>query len=847
MKKPNRLPFVVSVFFCVSFALVLAPMRVFAQTPDETAAAKELEPGQREAAIALLRDTMLRQGEFVKVHAAEYLLSLDHPQGVKKLFLDEEADFGKEPKKRIGVWRVLAKATYNEERQEWVDRIWAVYRDANAEDRGTAIETLAKLHPPIQGKNAADTEALNKLLEEDMAGDDRDLSVGAAWLLAASGSEEQKKLAFERLKGMLDAEKPETRFYAAYALRHLAAQGEVPKDVGDKVLESYQTETDESAKMHKLSAAAVVASKRKNALPKEDYDGIKKALLEYAQSETDEHRYHAVNTMGELALFSDLPLLLDLQQDRSADVRATAAWATLRLERRTERGLVFLDWLVIGFYAFGMVAVGVYYSLRVKTTDDYLLGGRNMNAVSVGLSLFATLLSTITYLAWPGEIIRFGPMMLAMIVAYPCVFFLAGYFMIPFIMKLRITSAYELLETRLGLSVRMLGSSLFLVMRLGWMAVIIYATTATVLIPLMGLDKAYIPLICLILGTITIIYTSMGGLRAVVFTDVTQTLILFGGAALTVILVTIRLGGVGEWLPTTWPTHWTEPVWGFSSTARVTFLGAFLAHFTWWVCTAGSDQMAIQRYLATRDANSARGVLLTSLLANVFVASLLSIVGLALLAYFRLNPHLLPDGKSLIDNADSLFPRFIAYGMPAGVSGLVVAGLLAAAMSSLSSGVNSSCSVIAVDFIDRFRKNREESELDHVKLAKYISVGVGVIVVILSAGVGSVSGNLLEVSYKVVNLLTAPLFGLFFMAMFVRKANGIGTLVGAVVGVFVVSLISYWKDIFGGGGISFIWAMPLSLIAQIGVGVLVSHLTWIAPKADIESLITENPEEIGNE
>ena len=216
-------------------------------------------------------------------------------------------------------------------------------------------------------------------------------------------------------------------------------------------------------------------------------------------------------------------------------------------------------------------------------------------------------------------------------------------------------------------------------------------------------------------------------------------------------------------------------------------------------------------------------------------------MGLSLLAYFRTNPHILPDGKSLIENADSLFPRFIAYGMPAGVSGLVVAGLLAAAMSSLSSGVNSSCSVIAVDFIDRFRKNREENELDHVKAAKYISVVVGVIVVVLSAGVGSVSGNLLEVSYKVVNLLTAPLFGLFFMAMFVKRANGIGTLVGAVVGVFVVSLISYWKDIFGGGGISFIWAMPISLICQVGAGVIVSRLTWSESKKDIDELIADDP------
>jgi SSS family solute:Na+ symporter len=171
------------------------------------------------------------------------------------------------------------------------------------------------------------------------------------------------------------------------------------------------------------------------------------------------------------------------------------------------------------------------------------------------------------------------------------------------------------------------------------------------------------------------------------------------------------------------------------------------------------------------------------------------------------------------------------------LSGLIVAGLLAAAMSSLSSGLNSSCSVITVDFIDRFR-TRPTSETDHVRLAKYVSVVVGVVVVALSSGVGMVQGNLLEVAFKVVNLLTAPLFGLFFMAMFVRWATGPGTLVGAAFGLVVVVLISYWaelrgvvgirsmilylEDLMGTEGVSFLWAMPLSLLVQVVVGMLVS-------------------------
>ena len=185
----------------------------------------------------------------------------------------------------------------------------------------------------------------------------------------------------------------------------------------------------------------------------------------------------------------------------------------------------------------------------------------------------------------------------------------------------------------------------------------------------------------------------------------------------------------------------------------------------------------------------------------------------------------MPDGQMILADADKLFPQYIAFGLPPGFSGLVMAGLLAAAMSSLSSGVNSSCSVVTVDFIDRFRK-RKDSEAHHVKLAMYVSVAVGIVVVLLSMLVGMVEGNLMAVAFKVCNLLTAPLFGLMFMAMFVSWATVPGTLVGAACGLAVVIGINFWEEITGTKGISFLWAMPLGLAAQIGVGAVVSLLPW---------------------
>ena len=324
----------------------------------------------------------------------------------------------------------------------------------------------------------------------------------------------------------------------------------------------------------------------------------------------------------------------------------------------------------------------------------------------------------------------------------------------------------------------------------------------------------------------TQIYTAMGGLRAVVVTDVLQSLILFAGAIAAIIAVSIYLGGVRAWWPAGWASHWTEPHF-YDPNVRVTFLGAVVATFTWYISTAGSDQMAIQRYLATRDVPAARRVLSTSLVANTLVFLLLAGLGLALLAFFQANPHQVPDGQTIVGNADQLFARFIVVGLPPGFSGLVVAGLLAAAMSSLSAGINSSCSVITVDFVQRFRMLKQSGPADRpggAWLEKGISVLVGIVMVLLSSLVGSVHGNLLEIAYKVVNLLSAPLFGLFFMALFVRWATSFGTWVGAMAGLAVVIAVNYWQELTGAKGISFLWAMPLSFLAQIAIGSLASLL-----------------------
>lgn len=497
------------------------------------------------------------------------------------------------------------------------------------------------------------------------------------------------------------------------------------------------------------------------------------------------------------------------------------------------------DWIVIALYGVGMLAIGGYYSRRTKSAEDYLLGGRNMNSLVVGLSLFATLISTLSYLALPGEMIQHGPMFFCQMAAYPFVAVVVGWLLIPFIMRLKITSAYEILELRLGLSVRLVGSCMFLLLRLAWMAAILYATASTVLVPLLGLSSSYTPWICVAMGVLTVIYTAAGGLRAVVVTDALQCAIMFVGAVVTLAVISVELGGVDAWWPTQWASHWDKASLGFDATARTSVLGAAISAFTWYVCTTGSDQMAIQRFLATRDVSAARRSLFTSLVTDALIMGLLGLVGLAVLAFFTANRSLLDGTAPLVDEADQLFPTFVVVGLPAGVSGLVIAAILSAAMSSLSSGVNSACAVITEDFIGRLCARKGDWSnlpgrsggcsaengpvpflcgLHGVWLVRGVSAFVGTVAVALSILVGSVEGNLIELCFKVVNLLTAPLFVLFFTAMFVRWATPSGALTGLGTSLAVAIGIAYF-DLFG---LSFLWMMPASLLSGIAVAALAS-------------------------
>ncbi len=489
-------------------------------------------------------------------------------------------------------------------------------------------------------------------------------------------------------------------------------------------------------------------------------------------------------------------------------------------------GLIWIDWVIIAAYGIGTVVLGWWYSRGDRTTSEYFVGSGRMNPILIGVSLFATLLSTISYMSMPGEALGKGPAFLANYLAYPLIFAIVAFVLLPVYMKQRVQSAYELLEVRLGLSVRLLGASLFLVLRLVWMALMIYLTSKAISI-LMGVGEDWIPWIALVSGTVTIIYTSMGGLRAVVITDLMQTLLLYGGALLVIGTVSWKMGGFG-WFPTEWKQNWdSQPFFSFDLSERVTVLGSIISVLLWTVATMGGDQLSVQRFMSTHDLKSARRALAVQLSISVIVGVTLSCVGFALLGYFEAFPERLGAGLSLKTDADKIFPRFIAFHLPPVVSGLVVAGLFAAAMSSLDSGVNSITAVVMRDFQGRFGWGPKTDE-QHFRQARWLAFIIGAVVVASSSLMKNVPGNLTEVTGKTANLLTVPIFCLFVFALFVKFASPVGVWIGALCGVTVAALVAFSGPIFGmvdgRDPISFQWMQIGAFIANMVGGMAGSLL-----------------------
>lgn len=493
-------------------------------------------------------------------------------------------------------------------------------------------------------------------------------------------------------------------------------------------------------------------------------------------------------------------------------------------------GIELIDWIIIAIYAAATLCLGWYYGRQQTSTKEYFSGSGNMNPLLIGVSLFASLLSTISYLSTPGEVLGKGPIYLTNYLAYPFIFVIVAYVLLPVYMRVRVTSAYELLEERLGLSVRLLGATMFLLLRLVWMSLLIYAA-AKAFCYIIAADAKYEPLVVVIAGAVALFYASLGGLRAVVVTDLMQSILLYGGAVLVIGVITHRMGF--GWFPTEWNTNWDhQPILPESPSTRVSLLGTFLSVLIWYVATSGGDQVSVQRLMATKDVGAARRAIAMQLSCALLVGITLGLAGFAMLGYFQQHPEMLPEGHSLKSQADHVFPMFIGTHLPPIASGLVAAGLFSAAMSSMDSGINSITAVVSSDFVNRLR-SREMSDVQQVRWARWLAVAVGLLVLAISTLIPYVPGNITEVTGKTVNLLTVPIFCLFFFALFYKRASTAGVWIGWAAGTTTAILISFSGPIFGfvetpsglADPVSFQWIPVAALVVNVSVGMLFS--AWL--------------------
>jgi len=492
-------------------------------------------------------------------------------------------------------------------------------------------------------------------------------------------------------------------------------------------------------------------------------------------------------------------------------------------------GLNGWDWLVVAAYGASVLLIGWYVSRKKEDTDSYFTGGRHMPPFLIGISLFASLLSTVSYLAYPGEIIQHGPIYLFGVLSIPIAYYIVGYGLIPKYMQFRVTSAYELLEARLGLGVRLMGAVLFILLRLIWMALLVYLASKAMIV-MTGLPEQWLPVFSIGTGAVAILYTSIGGFRAVVITDCMQFFLLLLGAILVIGKITLEFGGF-QWFPTTWNPNWdTQPLFSFDPTVRATLIGAIIMHLMFRVSTAGSDQTVVQRFMATSDAKAARRSYLVQSLAGLVVLIFLGLLGFALLAYFQANPAV-TELYSLESDADHLFPYFIAHHLPTGFSGLVVAALFAAGMSSIDSGVNSISAVVNRDFLTRL--NLLGGRGESVRFNQFLALGIGMITVLLSILAQYVPGNYLEVTQKTTNLLFPSLFGLFLYAIFIPRATSATALIGTLNGIIAAIVVAFWDLLTGNTALSFQWIGIVSLCSNLFAGLFFIWMRGAFPKIRI--------------
>jgi SSS family transporter len=483
-----------------------------------------------------------------------------------------------------------------------------------------------------------------------------------------------------------------------------------------------------------------------------------------------------------------------------------------------------IDAAILVAYLIMLTGVGVYFSRRQTNLDEFFRARQSMTWLPVGLSLMAALDSAIDYLMQPSSTIRYGLILLvgtsSWLLLYPWV----ARVTLPFYRRLNLYTTYEYLEARFDVRVRTLAAGIFIVWRLGWMATAIYVPCLAISaatgggIPVTGTIVA--------LGVIVTFYTALGGVQAVIWNDVAQFVVRFGGLTAVVVIAAQSVpGGLGEiWQVASAAGKTTlVPPFATSSGGVLASIQAFFeqplnivsimfALMVGRMAAYVGDQIMVQRLQTTKSLKDARQAFIVTAAGDIIWMFALSFVGLALFAYFQRHP--LPADFS----TDKILPYFMSLTFPRGIVGLVIASIMASSLSSVDSAINSCTSVVVVDFYNRLVLGRQTDhrlsqtdERHQVLVARVATVGFGALGTLLAINVSRI-GSLLEIANKLINAFTGPLFGIYLLAMFSRRATAVPVLIAGLAGTFTSYYVAYRTSI------GFMWPSTFGLAATLLLG-----------------------------
>lgn len=488
---------------------------------------------------------------------------------------------------------------------------------------------------------------------------------------------------------------------------------------------------------------------------------------------------------------------------RSSDVTA--------VKMTTRPNFGWVNWSVLGFYLVGMLLLGVYFMRREGDADDFFKGGGRIPWWAAGISIYATMLSAITYMAYPAKAYATDWTYYPMLVTILLVSFPVVKYYLPFFRRLKVASAYEYLEHRFNAATRLMASAVFITFMVARMALVLYLPSLA-LTAVTGIDIY----VCIVLmGIVTIAYCTMGGVEAVVWGDVIQGFILVGGALLAVgyLVFNTEDGWDGFITIGTADDKFRMLDWSLDfrqATVWVVILGGMANNLISYT----SDQTVIQRYLTTKDEAGARRSILMNGVMSVVISIVFFAIGAGLYTYFKTHPA---DLDFTMAKTDTIFPFFIMGCLPTGVAGLLIAAIFAATMSTISSNINSVATAFSVDFYKRWRPDvSERSMLRVARTACIVSgiVGTGIALLMVTWNILS----LLDFFQEILGLLSSGLGGLFMMGIFFPRIGGKAALCGFCIGLIAVFLTKNLTDA------SFLLYGFVGLLASVLSGWLLSFV-----------------------